>query len=64
MRNLSQSIPWDPNRFVGFSADQLEMIRKGFFAALDGVYRLERRDDGLPDPNEIDEVLVKEWEEL
>jgi len=41
MPKMSQQIPWDPSRFIGFSAEQLELIRKGFEAALGEVYRLE-----------------------
>jgi len=45
-KNLSQSIPWDPSRFIGFTAEQLELIRKGFFAALDQVYQIEKAKNG------------------
>ena len=46
MSKISQSIPWDPTRFAGFSEAQLELIRKGFFAAVDRVYQLEKIRDG------------------
>lgn len=41
MKFLSQ-IPWDPTRFIGFSNEQIELIKKGWDLALDDVYRLEK----------------------
>lgn len=41
MKFLSQ-IPWDPTRFIGFTAEQIELIKKGWDLALDDVYRLEK----------------------
>lgn len=43
---ISHSIPWDPNRFIGFTPEQLELIRKGFEAALGEVYQIEKARGG------------------
>jgi hypothetical protein len=41
MPALSQTIPWDPTAFTGFSDEQVELIRRGFNFALDRVYARE-----------------------
>lgn len=45
MPTLSQTIPWDPNAFIGFSKEQVELIQRGFHFALDRVYERETRAD-------------------
>ena len=39
----SQQVAWNPNLWIGFSAEQLEIVKKGFNFALNEVYRLEQQ---------------------
>ncbi len=41
LKKLSQQVAWNPSLFIGFSAEQLEMIKKGFDFALNEVYSME-----------------------
>lgn len=36
-------VAWNPDRFVGFSDDELALMKRGFFAALDEVYGSNQR---------------------
>ena len=40
---LSHQVSWDPRQYVGYSNEQLELIRVGFTRALNEIYRLEER---------------------
>ena len=43
-RTPSQRVEWDPSAFGGFSADQVELIRKGFMFGLALAYQAEQAD--------------------
>lgn len=55
MPTLSQTIAWDPSAFIGFSAEQVELIRRGFMFALDRVYE---REVELDDAGEWDAAMA------
>lgn len=38
----SQNVVWDPSLFAGYSAEQIELIRKGFMFGLNRAYDAER----------------------
>ena len=40
-RTPAQNVAWDPSAFIGFSAEQIELIRKGFMFGLDLAYEAE-----------------------
>jgi hypothetical protein len=40
-QKVSQQVTWNPSRFIGFSREQLELIKKGFDFALNEVYEIE-----------------------
>lgn len=39
---ISQTINWDTSDFVGYSEEQLKLIRVGFMHALNKVYKAEK----------------------
>jgi hypothetical protein len=40
-RPVSQQVSWNPDVFIGFSPEQIDLIRVGFMAALDLAYEIE-----------------------
>jgi hypothetical protein len=42
-RTASQTIPWDEGAFIGYSAEQIKLIRIGFMFGLDRCYEEEQR---------------------
>lgn len=53
----SQEISFDPTAWVGFSAEQVELIRKGFMAGIDQAYAVEKAGDGVVEQRPEDESL-------
>ncbi len=57
-RGVSQLIAWDPSACVGFSAEQVALIKKGFDSALNQVFLLERAGERTPVETKASRILI------